>query len=108
MALSWLRQLCNRIPQAYRASRLRGLADKQARPILEVLEGRLAPATHTWTGAAGGGDLNWGTDGNWVGGAPVNGEAGPIILNFPAVAAGLKAMARRWARPTSTRSSRRS
>src|SRR5262249_44055779 len=41
---------------------------------LEVLEGRLVPATHTWTGA--GADLNWSTAANWTGGVPTSGETG--------------------------------
>jgi autotransporter-associated beta strand protein len=39
-------------------------------------------ATHTWTGAAG--DGKWSTAGNWSGGAPLAGEATPVVLMFPA------------------------
>src|SRR5262249_24037094 len=49
-------------------------------PLLEKLEDRLAPASHTWTG--NGGNALWSTPGNWSGGAPMNGETGPIILIF--------------------------
>src|SRR5438128_3447546 len=49
---------------------------------LEMLEDRLAPASHTWTGTMNG---NWSIPANWgVDGAPANGEAGPIVLNFDA------------------------
>src|SRR5262249_62312824 len=59
-------------------------------PRVEALELRLAPAAHIWTGASGI-DLNWNTDSNWQGNnKPVVGEAGPVDLNFPAVAPGLK------------------
>src|SRR5439155_23927658 len=61
------------------------------RPRVEALEDRTTPAVHTWTGGAGGGDVSWGTAANWTGGAPANGEGGLIVLNFPSVAAGLKA-----------------
>src|SRR5262249_30212920 len=36
-------------------------------------------------------NLNWSNPANWVGGAPQVGEPGPVILNFPPVAANLKA-----------------
>ncbi|MFO0841496.1 MAG: autotransporter-associated beta strand repeat-containing protein [Gemmataceae bacterium] len=85
----WLKSFMDRLPGKGRPSR-RSPAGARRGPGLESLEDRLAPATHTWTGASGT-DLNWGTAGNWTGGAPANGEGGPIVLNFPAVAAGLKA-----------------
>ena len=54
---------------------------------LGLLAGNFAAwgATVTWTGGAGGGDLNWGTAENWDIGAPVDGD--DII--FPSVAGGL-------------------
>jgi fibronectin-binding autotransporter adhesin len=39
-------------------------------------------STHTWTGVTG--DGRWSTAGNWSGGAPAAGEAGNVILVFPA------------------------
>lgn len=42
--------------------------------------------THTWTGASSG---LWSASGNWTGGAPVSGEAAPMILIFPAGASRL-------------------
>jgi autotransporter-associated beta strand protein len=56
---------------------------------VEVLEGRLTPATHTWTGASGI-DLNWSDPGNWNGGAPFLGEPN-VVLDFGPVANNLKA-----------------
>jgi hypothetical protein len=49
---------------------------------LELLEGRLAPATHTWTG--GGGSNLWSNPDNWTGGTPVGDPS--AVLIFPAVA----------------------
>jgi autotransporter-associated beta strand protein len=55
---------------------------------LEALEGRVVPATHTWTGLAG--DGLWSTAGNWDVGAPTAAEgasaAEDVKLIFPAVA----------------------
>ena len=62
-----------------RTARVRGTPVKRRcwlsafRPTLEVLEARLAPAAHTWSGSAG--DL-WSNPANWsIGGAPQAGEA---------------------------------
>src|SRR5262245_14740733 len=41
---------------------------------LEELETRLAPASHTWTGAAAATNANWTNGANWTGGAPVAGD----------------------------------
>lgn len=49
------------------------------RPQLELLEGRLAPTTHIWTGR--GGDSNWSTAGNWEGNQVPN--SSDDILRFP-------------------------
>jgi autotransporter-associated beta strand protein len=49
------------------------------------LEDRLAPATHTWTGATSG---DWNNNMNWTGNAPTAGETN-VVLNFPAAAANL-------------------
>jgi uncharacterized repeat protein (TIGR01451 family) len=53
-------------------------------PRVEILEDRLAPAAHTWSGA--GGNSLWDNAGNWsAGGAPQPGET-DVMLTFPAVA----------------------
>src|SRR5262245_54316974 len=53
----------------------------QHRPCLEVLEDRLAPAVHTWTGA--GGIPNWGIASNWSGfGLPAGDGTDDLV--FPA------------------------
>src|SRR6516162_7829805 len=49
------------------------------RPLLEVLEGRLAPAVHTWTGG-GGANNNWSESANWSGGAPSAGESNVVLI----------------------------
>jgi len=56
---------------------------RRRRPQFEVLEDRLAPATHTWTGAV---SSLWSLDRNWVGGAPASTETN-VALIFPNVAA---------------------
>src|SRR5438309_141750 len=48
--------------------------------ILERLEGRVVPAVHVWTGAAG--DGLWNTATNWTGGVPTTGETGGTIVEF--------------------------
>ena len=48
---------------------------------LELLESRLAPATHTWTGASTT-SFNWSDAANWSGGAPHAGESS-VALIFP-------------------------
>ena len=76
----WHRRLGQPLSPSRRSNRPRAY-----RPRLELLEDRLAPATHTWTGASGI-DRNWDTDANWMGNSkPVVGEAGPVILNFPSI-----------------------
>src|SRR5438093_1129147 len=54
------------------------------RPQIELLENRLAPATHTWTGAV---SNLWSNDNNWTGGAPRVDLAADLV--FPAGAANL-------------------
>jgi autotransporter-associated beta strand protein len=60
------------------------------RPCLELLEHRLAPAVHTWTGASiifpNIISPNWSDAANWAEGAPSAGESG-VQLIFPAGAA---------------------
>src|SRR5438128_8056158 len=55
------------------------------RLLLESLENRLAPATHTWSGA--GINNNWSLDSNWSGGSPGT-DQNPVLV-FPAGAAQL-------------------
>ena len=78
MFTSWLRAWKNRQKPAAPAARKAFF-----RPLLEPLETRLAPATHTWSGAS---SANWSDAGNWTGGAPAAGEAS-VALIFPAAAA---------------------
>ncbi len=52
------------------------------RPALEALEGRLAPAVHTWTGAAG---ALWSDAANWDGGSPAGDPEAELV--FPNTAA---------------------
>ncbi len=57
------------------------------RPVVEILESRLAPAAHTWTGG-GGANASWSNPLNWAGNsAPVANET--VDLTFPAGAANL-------------------
>jgi fibronectin-binding autotransporter adhesin len=72
MVLSWV-NLFNKKPA-------RRLIQKMVRPSLELLEDRLVPATHTWTGAA---SNLWSNGNNWTGGKPVAGEAHTALV-FPA------------------------
>jgi autotransporter-associated beta strand protein len=51
------------------------------RLLLEALEDRLAPATHTWTGAV---SSNWSDANNWIGGSPYTDHSSPIAVVFPA------------------------
>lgn len=50
-------------------------------PALEVLESRIVPAVHTWTGL--GGNALWSNGGNWSGGSPGLDITGDIDLIFP-------------------------
>jgi autotransporter-associated beta strand protein len=61
----------------------RSRARPRFRPLVEVMESRLAPAAHTWTGA---GSLPvWSDPTNWIGGAPTPGETN-VLLTFPGAA----------------------
>jgi autotransporter-associated beta strand protein len=60
--------------------RARAARPERYRPTLEVLEDRLAPATHIWVGPTVGG--YWSDAANWSGGVPTSGEAGGTILQF--------------------------
>jgi autotransporter-associated beta strand protein len=51
------------------------------RPCLELLESRLTPAVHTWTGAgADTNNNNWSDPANWSGGAPSAGESNVSLV----------------------------
>jgi len=52
--------------------RVSGPRPPRYRPYLEILEDRLTPATHEWTGAV---SNLWSDNANWVGGAPTAVEA---------------------------------
>ncbi|HLJ93164.1 MAG TPA: Ig-like domain repeat protein, partial [Gemmataceae bacterium] len=54
------------------------------RPQFERLEDRLAPATHTWTGATSG---LWSVNSNWTGGSPATDPNAALV--FPAGASNL-------------------
>jgi len=49
--------------------------------FLEILESRIAPAVHTWTGA--GTDNLWSNAANWTGGSPAADGSGDVDLVFP-------------------------
>jgi autotransporter-associated beta strand protein len=49
--------------------------------FLEILESRIAPAVHTWTGA--GTDALWSNTANWTGGSPAADGSGDVDLVFP-------------------------
>jgi autotransporter-associated beta strand protein len=73
MLPNWLRRVFSpRSP----AIRRKGRAPVNlARPCLEALEDRLAPALHIWTGAVNG---LWSNGGNWIGGSPVGDSAAQL------------------------------
>jgi hypothetical protein len=59
----------------------------RTRPVVEILESRLTPAAHTWSGG-GGANANWSNPLNWAGNsAPAANET--VDLTFPAVAGNL-------------------
>jgi len=60
--------------------RRRGMASRKL--SLEVLENRLVPATHIWTGQV---SDRWSDQGNWTGGTPAGDPS--AVLQFPASAA---------------------
>src|SRR5262245_18500211 len=59
----------------------------RSRPSVELLEDRLAPATHTWNAPTGPPAL-WSNSSNWTVGAPQLGEANVVLIfpNNPALA----------------------
>src|SRR5438445_8525724 len=89
MSSTWWKRLfkrhSTRVTQKH-SSRLRGKLCR--RLLLESLENRLAPATHTWSGA--GVDNTWSLDSNWTGGSPAGDQN--AVLVFPAGAAQLASL----------------
>jgi autotransporter-associated beta strand protein len=53
-----------------------------ARPRLEVLEDRLVPATHVWSGASAGHSENWSDPRNWSSGGSPGGDPSATLV-FP-------------------------
>jgi len=49
-------------------------------PVVEILESRIAPAVHEWTGL--GADNLWSNDANWTNGSPATDGSGDIDLVF--------------------------
>src|SRR5436190_2179338 len=74
---SWLKGLLQRASRSSKATIGKRPAFSPVR--LEFLEDRTAPATLTWTGAAG---TNWNNAGNWTGGGVPS--AANNVLNFTA------------------------
>jgi uncharacterized repeat protein (TIGR01451 family) len=82
MALSWWRRWFGRLVRPARRT-LRPVPRRRgARLLLETLEDRLTPATHTWTGATIS-DPHWSNAGNWTGGAPQPGESNVVLIFGP-------------------------
>jgi autotransporter-associated beta strand protein len=79
----WWRRSIPRPARRSKCSRILAAHGLSGRLEIEPLENRLAPATHTWTGAA---NNLWSNNGNWIGGAPVSSEAN-VVLIFPTVPA---------------------
>ncbi len=82
-ASSWLKRWRTQTQRDERRPRRRGI---WARPWFETLEDRIAPAVHTWTGAAG--DGLWNTPGNWQGNSPPTTSETAIVLDFNSTGAG--------------------
>src|SRR5207248_382327 len=61
-------------------------ASRWARPWLEILEDRIAPTLHIWTGTAG--DALWSTPQNWQGNSPPQVGETAIVLNLGSTGAG--------------------
>src|SRR5262245_6597926 len=57
----------------------KGRRSSTYRPRLELLESRLAPAVHTWTGG-GGANNHWSDADNWSGGVPTAGESNVSLI----------------------------
>src|SRR5262249_52899907 len=79
----WRRWLLQQLRALKPVSRTRRRHNTRRRPQLEVLEDRLAPASHTWTGASATTNA-WSDPANWAGGRPGVGGGTHIDLIFPA------------------------
>src|SRR5437879_2770767 len=79
----WMRLFRRQSLRVTHTSKPRGKFGR--RLLLESLENRLAPATHSWTGA--GIDNTWSLNSNWTEGSPA-GDPSPVLV-FPAGAAQL-------------------
>jgi autotransporter-associated beta strand protein len=76
---NWRRWL-NRTFKPWAASRRQPRRHPTRRPHLEMLEDRIAPATHTWQGGAGATGTLWSVGTNWVEGtAPTEAHADVIF-----------------------------
>jgi autotransporter-associated beta strand protein len=84
MASTWWQKRANRANRSSRHSAGRTRMKVYRRLQLEWLENRLAPATHTWTGAA---STLWSNAANWTGGSPA-GDTDAMLV-FPAGAMNL-------------------
>src|SRR5438128_7514437 len=83
MLLSWWRILTNAKSKRTRHRARSPLpGQSSSRLQLEWLEDRLAPTTHTWSGAA---SEWWSKDANWAGGSPAGDMFADLV--FPAGAA---------------------
>jgi autotransporter-associated beta strand protein len=76
-SLSWLRSVFMQSPD--KSQTIQRQKKTLRRPSLEVLEDRLVPAVHDWTGL--GGDELWSNPKNWDTGAPTLGES-DVQLNL--------------------------
>jgi autotransporter-associated beta strand protein len=74
--LTWIRKLLAPSPATHR----RAAPAARLRPRLYVLEDRLTPAVHEWTGQ--GVDNLWGTAANWTNGSPATDGSGDVDLVF--------------------------
>src|SRR5216683_4444865 len=79
MLRSWLRTLVDSKSRASRPGRSTRTGKSPRRLQLEILEDRLIPAVHTWTGGT---NNLWSNGGNWTRGAPLAGESN-LQLRFP-------------------------
>jgi autotransporter-associated beta strand protein len=84
MIRTWLHGLARKAPRSWRGTHAQKRGQDYRRLHLECLEQRLAPATHTWTGAT---SALWSVATNWSGGSPA-GDLNAVLV-FPANAANL-------------------
>src|SRR6266404_3110134 len=74
---SWRRWLKVQLETSQRRRQASARAKPYRRLRLEPLEDRLAPATHTWTGAA---NSLWSNNANWVGGSPMGDPNADLVF----------------------------